>query len=338
MVAVTGKHRSCPLSLHRGTIPKNTHSKTRMKAGFLRRVSSGRDAQLHFYALPKDEEASDASPVVPKPPSGNLRQSPPPPPREGRVMAVVTPQQQPVKQPFRTTRQPKNKRRGLWQRFSRSKKKATRETPKALHRQESPPFKKHDDNRLQRQIFSPSTVSETASDAEVTTLPVTTQTSSCSVTTQTMEISDFSGSAAEQIRQQRTIPLKRAASDRMMIASRPKMVLNTSAMTRSATLQSAKLARRTGNESVGEAKPNQPRRGFLPPLLDADDESSCSGITMDFTYEDDIKSPVRQLLLQPIGRLGEGAVPSPASNSFIPPVYITMTESQDMELDLGLWS
>jgi hypothetical protein len=293
-----------------------------MKASFLRRVSSGRDAQQHFYALSQDGEASEhesipAAKAVEKP-----RQSP------RGVMGLPRPhkKQQPNKLPFRAPQQPKNMRLGLFQRLSR-KKNSMSTSPKVVDEQETPMVKYE---RTERQIFTPVTLSETGSEVEVT-LPVM-GTSSCSITTQTMEISDFSGSASEQIQQRQASPMKRASSDMVTPSSRKMMVLNTSALSRT-TSHSSKLARRTGNESVGDAKPNQPQRNILPPLLDADEESSCSGITMDFTYDDDIKmSPIRQS----IGRWGEGVVPSPIKSpqSFVPPIYITMTESEDIDFDL----
>lgn len=156
-------------------------------------------------------------------------------------------------------------------------------------------------------------------------------------TTQTHEISDYSGQAEDETLQNRTRSFKRASSTKTHSS---RMILDTSGVPigKSRSLRSLKLARRTGNESLGDSKPNQPRRGALPPLLGDDEEesvgqSSCSGLTMDFTYEE-MKAPA----LQPVGRLGEG-VPQTRkhNNSFVPPTFITMDDEDQDDLDLPMY-
>jgi hypothetical protein len=70
----------------------------------------------------------------------------------------------------------------------------------------------------------------------------------------------------------------------------------------SVPLATTRSARTFGNESLGEAQPDAPRRGYLPPLLGEDDDAStCSGITMDFTYDPSaaVRAPASLLQLQP---------------------------------------
>ena len=144
-------------------------------------------------------------------------------------------------------------------------------------------------------------------------------------TTQTQEISDFSTSMND-VQEKSNRSFKRASSAK---SSSSRLVLDTSAVC-FGKARSARLSRKTGNESLGDAKPDQPRLGYLPPLLSDDNESvgesSCSGITMDFTFGEDGNTPVRP----PVGRLGEGVRPQISPNSLFPPSYIITDESDDL--------
>eukprot|EP00977_Amphora_coffeiformis_P009176 scaffold2093_cov161-Amphora_coffeaeformis.AAC.6 len=146
-------------------------------------------------------------------------------------------------------------------------------------------------------------------------------------TTLTHEISDFSAQADEGCEKpEKKNSFKRSSSAR---PSPRALNLGSSALEFRSS-RSLRNFRKSGNESVGESKPEQPRRNFLPPLLaDGEEsigESSCSGITMDFTYGDERKVPMRQ----PVGRLGEGARHG-APKSFVPPSYITMDYRDEMD-------
>lgn len=204
--------------------------------------------------------------------------------------------------------------------------------------------------KTQRPVYSPTPVTITSDDIgvemgiEVPLAIPRERVPSYAGTEQTHEISQFSGQIEEEQnrepaptpREKQNVnklkPLKRSASARSPTAHK---MVDTSAIPLTMS-RSAKLARSTGNESVGDAQPKQPRRGFLPPLLQHDgdesaSESTCSGITMDFSYGENMKTPLRQ----PVGRLGEGVAQRqrhhPAQHSFVPPSYITMDDDEDME-------
>ena len=149
-------------------------------------------------------------------------------------------------------------------------------------------------------------------------------------TTLTHEISDFSAQMDEACEKPNKKPLERSSSASRGPSQRT-LILGTSAVPFGSS-RSLRNFRTSGNESLGEAKPDQPRRGFLPPLLaDGEEsigESSCSGITMDFTYGEEMKTPMRQ----PVGRLGEGVRQS-APTWFVPPSYITTDDLDDMDED-----
>lgn len=85
-------------------------------------------------------------------------------------------------------------------------------------------------------------------------------------------------------------PMPRASSARVATTS-------SSLLVDTVPLAATRSARTFGNESLGDAQPDAPRRGggYLPPLLggnEEDDASTCSGITMDFTYDN--STPMRQ--------------------------------------------
>ena len=146
-------------------------------------------------------------------------------------------------------------------------------------------------------------------------------------TTLTHEISDFSAQVDEACEKpDKKKSYKRSSS---AVPSPRAVVLETSALEFHSS-RSLRNFRKSGNESIGESQPDQPRRGFLPPLLSDGEESigesSCSGITMDFTYGEEMKVPMRQ----PVGRLGEGVRPS-APRSFVPPSYITTNDRDEIE-------
>lgn len=179
-------------------------------------------------------------------------------------------------------------------------------------------------------------------------------------TEQTHEISQFSGQGeeVEVVALSASSPSAKKHPQSQQVKTTSPIVTSTNKMTRSSSARlpakqqlildtsavplgmsrSMRLSRKSGNESLGDAKPDQPVRGQLPPLLGTDDdvsasESTCSGITMDFTYGETSSSVMMMMMKtpmrQPVGRLGEGVSPPSKPNSFAPPSFITMNDADD---------
>lgn len=263
---------------------------------------------------------------------------------------------------YKPVNPPKKTEKGagsLFQRIVTRRKKGSPDVSKSAATTVTTPIKKKSG---ERQLFAPTPVT-VASDVEIEVpLGMPERVLSYAETENTHEISQFSGHLVEEeleerqeekavvIKEKRNKPIKRSSSARAP-SSKQQMVLDTSAIPFGKSRSVSRLARKTGNESVGDAQPDQPRRGFLPPLLqsnnsgddDDDDksasESTCSGITMDFTYGENMQmnSPLRQT----VGRLGEGVghrqqprTTTPHYQSFVPPPsYIIMDDDADNDSD-----
>lgn len=235
---------------------------------------------------------------------------------------VKTPTRRQQQQHHETSRKPENRGGGgsLFMRMMNRKKAKTNLTTPSLRSPEKA-------ERLT--IVSTPVTIDTDTGAEEVEVPLSypcERVPSCADTTQTHEISDFSAQADE------AKPVKRSSSARG--SSQRALVLNAPMVPFQST-RSLRNFRRSGNESIGEAQPAQPCRGVLPPLLADDEESiaesSCSGITMDFTYGEEMKAPLQQ----PVGRLGEGVRETSVPASFVPPCYITTDDRDDMDEEDG---
>ena len=211
----------------------------------------------------------------------------------------------------------------FWRMMNRNKKPNTVTT----NCKRSPPMLTNPERRLVSS--TPVTIdTDTGSEIEVPLSIPCERMPSFAETTFTQEVSDFSVQANEACKKHDTKESSKRSS-----GTRPSpraLVFETSAV-QFRNARSLRSVRKSGNESLGESKPDQPRRGFLPPLLANDEEesigeSSCSGITMDFTYGEEMRVPIRQ----PVGRLGEG-VRQYAPRSFVPPSYITMDDRDEMD-------
>ena len=290
-----------------------------MRPNFLKRVASGRESQPRWSSL-HNNETYDFSPA------SAVTQDHSPGPHQKKKRQPVNNQTnaRPAKGGF------------FFPRFNR-KKKTVQETPKTKP-QRTP-------------NFTPVTLaSNLETEVELSLFPrapPSERESTSSVTTQTLEVSDTSGSADifDRYGQDESLPpskkpLKRACNARTTSSSR--LMVDTSAVSLP-TSRSVRMNRPTGNESLGDVKPLPPRRGVLPPLLDADEdhslaESSCSGITMDFTYTEEgtIKSPPTPTLAPAFGMLGLTSPPPPplraqgrSPKTFVPPTYIMMAEESN---------